>query len=65
MHAKSGRRVDFANAAADGAIALGDILGKKIHAAHVQSDGAHGTLGHLSIVGMDDIGDVGRRAARG
>ncbi len=65
MHAKAGRGVHFADAAADAAVALGDILGEKIHAAHVEADGAHRALRHLAIVGMDDVGDVGRGAAGG
>ena len=65
VHAKTGRRVHFADAAADGAVALGNVLGEKIHAAHVQPDGAHGALRHLAVIGMYDVGDVRRRAARG
>ena len=65
MHAKSGRRIHFADAAADGAVAFGNVFGQKIHAPHVQADGTHRALRHLAVVGMDDIGDVGGRAARG
>ena len=65
VHAKAGRRVHFADAAADAAVALGNILREKIHAAHVEADGAHRALGHLAVVGMDDVGDVGGGAAGG
>ncbi len=47
------------------AVALGNILGEKIHAAHVQADRPHRALGHLAVVGMDDVGDVRGGAAGG
>ena len=65
VHAKARRRVHFADAAADGAVAFGDILGEKIHATHIEADRAHRALRHLAVIGVDDIGDVGRGAAGG
>jgi hypothetical protein len=38
VHAKAGRGVHLADAAADRAVALGDVLGEKVHAAHVEAD---------------------------
>ena len=63
MHAKARSRVHFADAAADGAVALGDVLRQEVHAADIQADGANGALGHLAIVGMNHVGDVGGGAA--
>ena len=65
MHAKAGRGIHLANSAADAAITLGDILGEKIHAAHVKADRTHRAFGHFAIVGMNDVGHIGGGAARG
>ncbi len=62
---KPGRRVDLADAAADGSVALGDVFGEEIHAADVQPDRAHRAHRHLAVVRMDDVGDVGGGAAGG
>ncbi len=65
MHAKAGCGVDFADAAADRAVAFRNVLRQKIDAAHVQADGAHRALRHLAVIGVDDVGDVGCGAAGG
>ncbi len=65
MHAKTRRGIHLADAAADLAIALSDVLRQEVHASHVESDGAHGALGHLAVVGMNDVGDIGGGTAGG
>jgi hypothetical protein len=41
------------------------LVREKVHAAHVQPDGADRAHRHLAVVGMDDVGDVGGGAAGG
>ena len=65
MHAEAGRRVHFADAAADGLVAFGDIGGEKIHATHIEADRADRAHRHVAVVGVDHVGDVGRGAAGG
>ena len=65
VHAEAGRRVDLADAAADRAIALGDVRRQEIDAADVEPDGANRAHRHVAVVGMNDVGHVGGRAAGG
>src|SRR5262249_13178003 len=64
VHAEPGCSIHLADAAANRAIALGDVLREKIDAADVEPDRAHRALGHLTVVGVNDVSDVGRSAAR-
>ncbi len=51
VHPKTGSGVYFADAAADRAITLGDVLREKVHTTHVEPDGAHRALRHLAVIG--------------
>ncbi len=44
-------------------VALGDIGAEKIDAADIEPDGGDGAHRHVAIVGMNDVGHIGRRAA--
>ena len=63
MHAEARGGVDLADAAADVLVGLGDVGGEEVDAADVEADGADGADRHLAVVGVDDVGDVDRRAA--
>ena len=60
MHAEAGSGVDFADAAADLPVALGDVADQEIDAADVKADGGHRAHRHVAVVGMDHVGHVGR-----
>ena len=64
VHAESRCRVHLADAATDRAVALGDVRRQEVDATDVEADRAHGAHRHVAVVGVDDVGDVGRRAAR-
>ena len=65
VHAETGRRVDLADAAADLAVALADVRGDEVHAAHIETDGLRGANGHLAVVRVDHVGEVDGGAAGG
>ena len=59
MHAKSRRRIHFADAAADLFVAIGDIADQKIDAADIESDRRHRAFGHVAIIRVNHVGDIG------
>ena len=63
VHAESGRGVDLADAAADRAVALGDVRRQEIDAADVEADRANRAHRHVAVVGVNDVRHVGGRAA--
>ncbi len=65
VHAESGCRIALADAAADRLVALGNVGGKKIHAADIEANGADGTDRHVAIVRVDDVGHIRCRTAGG
>ena len=65
MHAKSRSGVDLADATAGIAVALGNILGKKVDAADVQANGLNRAFCHITVVWVDDVGHINGRAAGG
>ena len=65
MHAETRACVNFANRPTRFAVRQRDIVGQKVHAANVETDGPDRPNGHFSIVRMDDVGNVLRRATRG
>ena len=65
VHAEARRRVHFADAAADALVAFGDVGAEEVHAADVEADGLDRAHGHVAVVRVDDVGDIGRGAAGG
>ena len=63
VHAEAGRGVDLADTAADRAVALGDVGREEIDAADVEADRTNRAHRHVAVVGMNDVGHVGGRAA--
>ena len=64
MHAEPGRSVDLADAAADFAVGKRDVLREEVDAADVKADRLDRAHRHVAVVRVDDVRDVGRRAAR-
>ena len=60
---KPGRGVDLADRAADVLVRLGDVGREEVDAADVEADRLDGAHGHLDVVGVHEVGHVGRGAA--
>ena len=65
MHTKSGAGIHFTDTAASFPIRFGYVIGQKIDAADIETDGVDGSYCHLPIVRMYGIGDIDGSAAGG
>ena len=62
MHAETGGGIHFADATADRPITFGDVGRQEIDTTNVKSDGTDRAHSHVTVVGMDDVGDIGGSA---
>ena len=64
VHAEPGRGIDLADAATDFAVGQRDVLREEVDAADIKADRLDRAHRHVAVVRVDDVRDVGRRAAR-